>query len=112
MIAIPTPDPEQPDPDDPAPGNPKPNFEREVYFVDPSAVTIPTPMTGKVQLFPSSPPQTTVAPGNYAIIGPGDKDKAAPEGKRTYIGFINGKTAGNPTGATSTSTPRRPRRWW
>ena len=95
MIARPNNDAEQPDPDDPVAANPNPAFEREVYFVDKTSVAVPL-MIGQVQYFPASTIRTTVSPGGYAVIGPGEKG-AATHPKRTYIGWLTGQSAGSDT---------------
>ena len=104
----------QPDPDDPISTNPQPNVEREVYFVDPTQRSCadrgepgqPGKAPGAV-LSDQRRRTTTVAPGGYAVIGPGEPAAigGTPTPKRTYIGFRNGQTPGNADqrrGGTST----------
>jgi hypothetical protein len=79
------------DPDDPIVAQ-RPLIERVVYFVNPQNLTYPT--EGKITHYPGAnqlnPKLVVVPPGSYAVIGSGDANQQ----NRTYIGFENGKSAG------------------
>ncbi len=96
VIAIPNDDAdeEQLDPDNPD-ATKQPTIEREVYLVDSSMATIPTTLIKAAgRFYPSTPPtKTVIPPCGYGVIGSADSSTS----KRTYIGFENGKSSGDPT---------------
>ena len=85
------------DPDDPVAAN-QPTIERAVYFANITGLNVPA--DGQIHYYPASAGTVTVAPGGYALIGPGETSAAYQTGnpKRTYIGFrTDGNGAGNIT---------------
>jgi hypothetical protein len=83
---------ELPDPDNPIVAN-RPTIERAAYFVNLTGMT--TPGDGQVSYSPSgnNVKSVVVPPSGYAVVGSGDNNQQ----NRTFIGFENGKVAGNPS---------------
>jgi len=77
------------DPDDPDPAR-RPHFTRAVYFVARNSCTVPTDIPVASCFFATASTNPLVAPGGYAVVGPGSATSAT-----TYIGFRNGRKSGD-----------------
>jgi len=85
---------ELPDPDDPDPAK-RPQIERAVYFASKTNGALTLPPDVSTVYTPSAAKTLLVSPGQYAVIGSGEKEVGAPSHARTFIGLDNTKKVGS-----------------